>query len=207
MTASFLDLLFYAGAMFLLFATPGPVWVALIARALSGGFHSAWPLALGIVFGDVIWPLVTIFGISYLVSIYADFMMVLKIFGAIIFVFMGLQLVRKPVTVFSTSESKLTRPGMWPGFVAGLLVILSNPKAILFYMGVLPSFFDFRTITAWDILAICLISLVVPLFGNVVLALMVDRMRVFLASPTAVRKLNLISGVALISVGLLIVIS
>lgn len=207
MTASFLDLLLYAGAMFLLFATPGPVWVALIARALSGGFHSAWPLALGIVFGDVIWPLVTIFGISYLVSIYADFMMVLKIFGAIIFVVMGLQLVRKPVTVFSTSESKLTRPGMWPGFVAGLLVILSNPKAILFYMGVLPSFFDFRTITAWDILAICLISLVVPLFGNVVLALMVDRMRVFLASPTAVRKLNLISGVALISVGLLIVIS
>ena len=207
MTASFLDLLFYAGAMFLLFATPGPVWVALIARALSGGFHSAWPLALGIVFGDVIWPLVTIFGISYLVSIYADFMMVLKIFGAIIFVFMGLQLVRKPVAAFSTSESKLTRPGMWPGFVAGLLVILSNPKAILFYMGVLPSFFDFRTITAWDILAICLISLVVPLFGNVVLALMVDRMRVFLASPTAVRKLNLISGVALISVGLLIVIS
>ena len=207
MTVSFLDLLFYAGAMFLLFATPGPVWVALIARALSGGFHSAWPLALGIVFGDVIWPLVTIFGISYLVSIYADFMMVLKIFGAIIFVVMGLQLVRKPVTVFSTSESKLTRPGMWPGFVAGLLVILSNPKAILFYMGVLPSFFDFRTITAWDILAICLISLVVPLFGNVVLALMVDRMRVFLASPTAVRKLNLISGVALISVGLLIVIS
>ena len=207
MTASFLDLLFYAGAMFLLFATPGPVWVALIARALSGGFHSAWPLALGVVFGDVIWPLVAIFGISYLVSIYADFMMVLKIFGAIIFVFIGLQLVRKPVAAFSTSESKLMRPGMWPGFVAGLLVILSNPKAILFYMGVLPSFFDFRTITAWDILAICLISLVVPLFGNVVLALMVDRMRVFLASPTAVRKLNLLSGVALIGVGLLVVIS
>ena len=207
MTASFLDLLFYAGAMFLLFATPGPVWVALIARALSGGFHSAWPLALGVVFGDVIWPLATIFGISYLVSIYADFMMVLKIFGAIIFVFMGLQLVRKPVAAFSMSESKLMRPGMWPGFVAGLLVILSNPKAILFYMGVLPSFFDFRTITAWDILAICLISLVVPLFGNVVLALMVDRMRVFLASPTAVSKLNLLSGVALIGVGLLVVIS
>ena len=207
MTASFFDLLFYAGAMFLLFATPGPVWVALIARALSGGFHSAWPLALGIVFGDVIWPLVTIFGISYLVSLYADFMMVLKIFGAIIFVFMGLKLVRKQVAAFSTSESKLMQPGMWPGFVAGLLVILSNPKAILFYMGVLPSFFDFRTITAWDILAICMISLVVPLFGNVVLALMVDRMRVFLASPTAVRKLNLQSGVALIGVGLLVVIS
>lgn len=204
MTASWWDLLFYAGAIFLLFATPGPVWVALIARALSGGFHSAWPLALGVVVGDVIWPLVAIFGVSYLVSVYADFMVVLKIIGAVMFVYMGVQLIRKPVAAMGASDSKLTRPGMWAGFVAGLLVILSNPKAILFYMGALPSFFDFRTIAAWDIVAICSISLIVPLLGNVALAAMVDRMRVFLALPEAVQRLNVTSGVALIGVGLLI---
>lgn len=207
MTASFLDLLFYAGAIFLLFATPGPVWVALIARALSGGFHSAWPLALGVVVGDVLWPLVAIFGVSYLVSVYADFMFVLKIIGAIMFVFMGVQLIRKPVKAMEKSDSRLTRPGMWAGFVAGLLVILSNPKAILFYMGALPSFFDFRTITVWDIVAICSISLIVPLVGNVALAAMVDRMRVFLASPEAIRRLNVVSGVLLIGVGLLIALT
>ncbi len=207
MTASFLDLLFYAGAIFLLFATPGPVWVALIARALSGGFHSAWPLALGVVVGDVLWPLVAIFGVSYLVSVYADFMFVLKIIGAIMFVFMGVQLLRKPVAAMGKSDSRLTRPGMWAGFMAGLLVILSNPKAILFYMGALPSFFDFRTITVWDIVAICSISLIVPLLGNVALAAMVDRMRVFLASPEAIRRLNVVSGVLLIGVGLLIAVT
>ena len=206
MTISFFDLMFYAGALFLLFATPGPVWVALIARSLSGGFHSAWPLALGVLFGDVIWPLVAIFGLSYLVSIYADFMSVFKIIGVIMFTLMGLQLVRKPVAALSANENKLTRPGKWVGFVAGLLVIFSNPKAVLFYMGVLPSFFDFRIITGWDIVAICLISLMVPLSGNLTLATMVDRMRVFLASPEAIRKLNLVSGIALIGVGLLIAI-
>lgn len=207
MTVSLLDLMFYAGAIFLLFATPGPVWVALIARSLSGGFHSAWPLALGVLCGDVIWPLVAIFGLSYLVSIYADFMSVFKIIGVIMFVLMGLQLVRKPVAALSAIENKLTRPGKWVGFVAGLLVIFSNPKAILFYMGALPSFFDFRIITGWDILAICSISLMVPLLGNLALAAMVDRMRVFLASPEAIRKLNLVSGIALIGVGLLIAIA
>ena len=180
MTASFLDLLFYAGAIFSLFLTPGPVWVAIIARALSGGIHGAWPLALGVVIGDVIWPLVAIFGVSYLVSVYAEFMSVLKIVGAVMFVVMGVQLLRKPVSAMGRSDSKLTRPGMWAGFLAGVLVILSNPKAILFYMGALPSFFDFRTITTWDILAICSISLVVPFIGNVMLAAMVDRMRRFL---------------------------
>jgi threonine/homoserine/homoserine lactone efflux protein len=207
LSVSVLDLVFYAGAIFLLFATPGPVWVALIVRALSGGFHSAWPLALGVVVGDVIWPLVAIFGVSYLVSVYADFMFVLKIVGAIMFVFMGVQLIRKPVVAMGKSDSRLTRPGMWAGFVAGLLVILSNPKAILFYMGALPSFFDFRTITVWDIVAICSISLIVPLLGNVALAAMVDRMRVFLASPEAIRRLNVVSGVLLIGVGLLIAVT
>ena len=207
MTVSLLDLMFYAGAIFLLFATPGPVWVALIARSLSGGFHSAWPLALGVLCGDVIWPLVAIFGLSYLVSIHADFMSVFKIIGVIMFVLMGLQLVRKPVAALSAIENKLTRPGKWVGFVAGLLVIFSNPKAILFYMGALPSFFDFRIITGWDIVVICSISLMVPLLGNLALAAMVDRMRVFLASPEAIRKLNLVSGIALIGVGLLIAIA
>jgi threonine/homoserine/homoserine lactone efflux protein len=28
------------------------------------------------------------------------------------------------------------------GFLAGLAAILANPKAILFYMGMLPGFFD-----------------------------------------------------------------
>lgn len=204
MTVSAFDLLLYAGAILLLFATPGPVWVALIARAVSGGFHSAWPLALGVVIGDVIWPLVAIFGVSYLVSVYADFMLVLKYVGVVMFLAMGIGLLRKPVESLGRSDSRLTRPGMWAGFLAGVLVILSNPKAILFYMGVLPGFFDFRTITVWDILAICSISLVVPLVGNLALAAMVDRMRRFLASPQAIRRLNLGSGVALILVGIVI---
>ena len=43
MTISAADLAFYAFGIFLLFLTPGPVWVALLARALSGGFAAAWP--------------------------------------------------------------------------------------------------------------------------------------------------------------------
>ncbi|NCX54840.1 MAG: LysE family translocator, partial [Rhodobacterales bacterium] len=52
MTATFFDLALYAGGIFILFLTPGPVWMALVARTLSGGFRSAWPLALGVVIGD-----------------------------------------------------------------------------------------------------------------------------------------------------------
>ena len=52
MTLAASDLIIYSLAVLILFLTPGPVWVALLARAMSGGFQAAWPLALGVAIGD-----------------------------------------------------------------------------------------------------------------------------------------------------------
>jgi len=206
MTITITQLGLYAGALFILFLTPGPVWVALTARAISGGFNAAWPLALGVVVGDVLWPLLAIFGVSYLVSIYADFLTILRYFGALVFLIMGIALIRH-ANVSLAEDSRLTRPGMWAGFIAGLAVILGNPKAILFYMGILPGFFDLTAITWIDISAICFLSMLVPLIGNLILAASIDRARRFLASPTAVRRTNISAGVLLILVGIAIAVS
>lgn len=206
MTVSLYELLFYAGGLFILFLTPGPVWVALIARAMSGGFHAAWPLALGVVVGDVIWPLVAILGVSWLVDQADWFMEALRWVAVVMFVGMGVQLIRK-ADVQLSQNSALTRPGMWAGFVAGLVVILSNPKAVLFYMGVLPGFFDLTQVTWIDVAAICVLSFLVPLLGNLMLAGFVHRGRALLKSPGAVRRLNMVSGWMLIAVGVVIGVS
>ncbi len=206
MTVTLTQLGLYAGALAILFLTPGPVWVAMIARTMSGGFNAAWPLALGVVVGDILWPLLAIFGVSYLVSIYADFMTILRYLGALVFFVMGVALLRH-ANVSLAEDSRLTKPGMWAGFMAGLLVILSNPKAILFYMGILPGFFDISAITWPDILAICALSMIVPLLGNLILAVSIDRARRFLDSPTAVRRMNISAGILLILVGIVIALS
>ena len=102
------------------------------------------------------------------------------------------------------SDSRLTQPGMWSGFAAGVAVILSNPKAMLFYMGVLPGFFDLSRVTWLDIAAITLISMSVPLLGNLMLAGFIDKARSLVASPGAIKRVNLTSGVLLILVGAII---
>ncbi len=203
MTASPGDLALYAGALLILFLTPGPVWVALTARALAGGFHAAWPLALGVVVGDVLWPFLAILGVTWIVSSFEGFMTVLRYAAAAIFWVMGIGLIRHADRALG-SDSRLTRPGAWAGFAAGLAVILGNPKAILFYMGVLPGFFDLTAVTAADIAAIVTLSFLVPLLGNLMLALSIDRVRSLMSSPAALRRLNIGSGVALIVVGCMI---
>lgn len=203
MTIAAGELALYALALFALFMTPGPVWVALLARALSGGFHAAWPLALGVVVGDVLWPLLAVLGVSWLVSTFTGFLLVLKGVASLVFIAMGVLILRN-ADVSIAADSRLTRPGMWAGFVAGLAVILGNPKAILFYMGMLPGFFDLTALTAADIAAICALSALVPLLGNLVLALSVDRVRRLMTSPRALRRTNLAAGWLLIAVGCVI---
>jgi len=193
-------LLLYCGALVILFLTPGPVWVAIIARGLTGGFSGAWPLAVGVAIGDMVWPLAAIFGLSWMVSVYAGFMDAMRWVAVAIFVLMGWLLIRhadRPIP----QDSRLTRPGRRAGFVAGVAAILGNPKAILFYAGVLPGFFDLRTITVPDIAAILAVSVAIPLTGNLIFALAIDRVRSVLSSTAALRRLNLVAGALLICVG------
>ncbi len=203
MTVTVWQLLVYAGGMAALWAVPGPVWVALLARALSGGFAAAWPLAVGVALGDLAWPLLAILGLSWIEGVWGDFLSWLRIVAAGIFLVMGILLIRKKPTQPGT-DSRMTRPGLWAGFSVGLAAVIGNPKAILFYMGALPGFFDLSRITLADTLAIIAISALVPMTGNLGLSLFLDRARRLLQSPAAIHRLNLISGVLLIGVALAI---
>jgi threonine/homoserine/homoserine lactone efflux protein len=203
MTVSLWELLLYTGGMAALWAVPGPVWVALTARALSGGMASAWPLAVGVALGDLVWPLLAILGLAWVTTVYGDLLGLLRWAAAVVFIAMGVLLIRKDSGTLS-ADSRLTRPGVWAGFSVGLAAVIGNPKAIMFYLTALPGFFDLSRLTAADIAAITAISALVPMLGNLGLAWFLDRARRLLSSPRAVRRLNLASGALLILVGLVI---
>jgi len=206
MTISLIDIALYSGALFILFIVPGPVWLGIVARALSGGLQSAWPLALGVVLGDFIWPILAIFGVSWVVTLYADFLIVLKYLAVVMFFAMGVLLIRNAGKPISENNS-LTKPGMWAGFVAGIILIMGNPKAVLFYMGALPGFFDLSKITHVDIAIIAIVSALVPLVGNLMLAVFVVQIKRLLVRPETLKRTNVVSGAMLIVVAGLIALT
>ncbi len=200
MTLTAAELGLYALGMAGLWAVPGPVWVALLARALSGGFAAAWPLALGVTLGDLLWPALAIFGMGWVLSVYGEALQILRWIAAATFAVMGALLIAKSGTLMS-ADSKLTRPGRLAGLMTGVAAVVGNPKAILFYMTVLPAFFgDVSRLTAVDIASILAVSVAVPLVGNLGLALFLDRARALLSNPARVQMLNRISGGLLILV-------
>ena len=150
-------------------------------------------MTLGVAVGDVFWSVLAVMGVGWITTAWSDAMSVLRWIAAGFFLFLGVSIIRHAGDSIG-KDSRLTRPGMWAGFIAGLIVIMRNPKAILFYMGVLPEFFDLSALTAPDITAIAIASFVVPLIGNLGLALSVDRARRLLSSPKAVKRMNTASG-------------
>jgi threonine/homoserine/homoserine lactone efflux protein len=193
----------YAGAMVAIWLTPGPVWVAIMARALASGFRGVWPLGLGVAIGDMMWPLIAIFGLAVVVGQHAALMIGLRWVAALVFVGMGIVLLRhanQPVE----RDQRLTRRGRWAGFSAGLLAIAGNPKAALFYVGVLPGFFDVAHISAADVAVIVAMSTTIPFVLNLAMGRAVSAARARLATPSGLRRMNLVSGALLIVVGCVI---
>ena len=196
----------YIFALFLLFITPGPVWVALIARALKGGFSGAWPLALGVAIGDICWPVLALLSLGQIVSLHGDILFWLRYLAVAVFVIMGAWLYFVPVQKLE-ANSRLTREGVIAGFLAGLAVIIGNPKAMLFYIGILPGFFDISRLTVADITVIALSSALVPFAGNLGLGMLVARARMLISSMQMRKRLNQASGVVLILVGGIILVA
>ena len=191
----------YFLALVILFLTPGPVWVALIARTVSGGAKSSISLALGVSLGDMLWPFVVYFSLSLLISLYSDILLIFRYVASFVLILMGLQIIYLRNKTVS-EDHRLTKSGFIAGFYAGFIAVTANPKASLFYMTLLPGFFDFELIGIIDVCLISLLSFSIPMIGNILMILFVAKVRSLLSSPYAVRMTNLISGILLVFVGI-----
>ena len=68
--------------------------MALFARGLKGGFAGAWPLALGVAFGDVAWAVAALLTLSHLASFHADLVFWVGYFAVFEFLAIALSLLR-----------------------------------------------------------------------------------------------------------------
>ena len=93
-------------ALALLFITPGPVWVALIARSLKNGFSGAWPLTLGVVIRDVVWPVLALLTLVQLVAVHAAVLNGLKYVAVIVFMVMGVGLIMAWIDKLKASDNQ-----------------------------------------------------------------------------------------------------
>ena len=206
------ELYFYAFAMFILFLTPGPVWVVILSRIFSNGWSGGLPLAFGVIIADFTWSLLAVISVSSVSEAIPSITKILTWVAVIFFLYLGYSLWKKSTydlksVKLSNISSKFNFKSVYlESFVTGLLVNFSNPKAILFYISIMPGFFILDQLSNQDILIIASTSALVPFFGNLGLIALVSPVRQLMKSPEAQKKLNKISAIMLFFVAALILL-
>lgn len=192
-------ILTFATAMLLMAITPGPGVFVTVSRAMASGFNNASFVVLGIVLGDIIFLLLAIFGLSAIATILGDLFILVKYLGGIYLIYLGYKII---TSKDEKIELKAIKELSWKkNFLTGLLVTLSNPKVILFYLGFLPTFVNLNTLKPIDIIAISITVTIV--LGGVMLtyAYSASGARKLFKSKSAKRKMNIAAGSTMITAG------
>ena len=206
------DLFFYSFAMFILFLTPGPVWVVLLARIFSNGWSGGLPLACGVIIADFTWSFLAVISVSSISEAIPSITKTLTWVAAGFFLYLAIKLWLKPTYDLSNIKLSKVSPKLnfnsiyLESFMIGLLVNFSNPKAILFYISIMPGFFVLNQLTNTDAVIIASISALVPFIGNIILIALVSPVRQLMQSPSAQKKLNQISSILLLIVAVIILV-
>ena len=193
---SLYGLLTFCAVYALAVATPGPGIAAVIARSLAHGFRGAPAFVAGFIVGDLTWFAIAATGLAALAKTAESVFVAIKWAGVAYLLYLAWKLWTAPAERVAVAEDDGRQHG-WRAFLASLTLTLANPKAILFFLALLPTVIDLASMNTLRFLEISLaMAIVMPIvmFSYVFLA---ARARELFTTPKAVRRLNRSSGVAM----------
>jgi len=196
-------LLAFTLAMLLLAASPGPGFLMVVARALTGGFAAGLAAIAGLVLGDILFLVLAIGGLSALAAVMGEFFLAVKILGAAYLIWLGVKTWRSRPSLpqMDAPETPKTPLPHYRSAALGFFITLGNPKVILFYGALLPTFIDVAALTLPDIVALCAVVTLVLFAVLGAYAFLAARAGRLLKSERALRWLNRATGGLLIGAG------
>lgn len=199
---TFESLLAFAVGMTLLSLSPGPGLAAILSRTWTSGLGAGFAVTAGLVVGDFLFLGIAAIGLTAIATTLGPLFQIVKYAGALYLIWLGTKLLLAASKPLNVEASPAVHPGRDVGM--GLLVTLGNPKPILFYSALLPTFLDVTAIGIGDFLLLGAVVVVVSFTvygGYMVLA---ERSRRMLASTAMVRRLNQATGAVLVGSGLVV---
>jgi homoserine/homoserine lactone efflux protein len=135
--------LLYVGTWLLVALTPGPAVMCSMAHSTRHGFHASLAAISGIQLGNLLFFVAVAFGLGTLLATATTAFTILRIVGALYLFYLGLRMIVRSIWKAATANPPITREIQRRSlFLHGLLIQLTNPKALLFVSALLPQFID-----------------------------------------------------------------
>ncbi|MEH6580265.1 MAG: LysE family translocator [Amphritea sp.] len=205
-------LITYLFAITLLTITPGVDTMLVIRNSARGGWKDGVVTSTGICSGLFIHATVSALGISVILLQSAYAFSALKLLGACYLIWLGLsswyallkgrQMLKMPDSSANPFQFRLSR-SLREGFLSNAL----NPKTAIFYMAFLPQFIDPAGSALLQSLMLAGLHFVIAMIWQSLLALTVNRAKLWLQRPRVSQTFNGLTGSLLVFLGVKLAIS
>lgn len=170
-------------------ALPGPGITMLIARSLSRGLQGLFWVVCGYVLGDLVLMTFAVCGLAVVAHSFNDIFLAVRYAGAAYLFWMAWKLWRAPVQQLDL-PSRPASQGAWGAFFSSFSLTLSNPKAILFFLSIMPLVVHINRIDISSYIAIALTMTVIIGPVTALWAILADRARRLFRSKRALNGIN-----------------
>ena len=185
--------------MFVLSIVPGPSVFLVIVKSMTSNLSQGLVTIGGIVFANIIFILLVVYGVGALVASMDGLYVIIKLAGSAYLFWLGIKLLRTKVK--KAEIEQVTESSWHANFTAGFIVTISAPRAILFYVSLLPNVIDLTKAQVPDVLLLMLIATVAVGGAKLPYALLAYRSSLFLQEEKPKRVMNLLAGVVMILFG------
>jgi threonine/homoserine/homoserine lactone efflux protein len=194
----------YVAACIALALLPGPNVTLVIANGLRYGTRAALINIVGAQVGLAIVIAVVGIGLTSLVATMGYWFDWVRLAGAAYLIWIGINLVLRPAAIATPDTPPAPPRGGF--FLQGMLVLLSNPKALLFFGAFIPQFVDLKANQLWQVAVLGFTFMVFASLTDAGYALLAGRARALL-SEKRTRLLSRVSGGFMVGGGLWLALS
>ncbi len=191
----------FAATETILSFTPGPAVLFVLSSALRLGARQGLPAILAILVANSIYFALSATGIGALLASSSRFFFAAKWLGAAYLVYLGARAILGHHSVVPAEEHATIPTGSWRLFADGLVLQLSNPKAIVFFSAILPQFINPRQAVLPQIVILGLTSTVCEFMVLCAYGIAASRASLLARQPRYATWTNRVAGALLIGAG------
>ncbi|HWW34902.1 MAG TPA: LysE family translocator [Xanthobacteraceae bacterium] len=188
----------FVAACIALALLPGPVVTLMIANGLRYGTRAAVTNILGVQAGLAIVIGIVAVGLTSLMATMGYWFDWVRFAGAAYLVWLGIRLIRFPAEAVKADEPPPPPRGGF--FLQGFVVLLSNPKVMIFFGAFIPQFMDTSRDQVPQVALLGVTFMVIAGMTDAIYALLAGRARHFF-SARRTRLLSRLSGGVMIGGG------
>ena len=185
--------------MFVLSIVPGPSVFLIIVRSMTSNLNQGLITIGGIVFANIIFIMLVVYGVGALVASMDGLYKIIKFSGSAYLFWLGVKLLMTKAKIVEIEE--VVESSWKANFIAGFIVTISAPRAILFYVSFLPNVIDLNKAKVPDILLLMLIAAIAVGGAKLPYALLAYKSSLFLQEEKPKRVMNLLAGAVMLLIG------